>query len=180
MRKEIRISGFGGQGVALAGLVLGRALSLHEGLEVVMTQSYGPEARGGASSANLVIADREINYPLVLDADILVAFSQQGYTKYRPKAKPDAIVLIDEDLVTPSPEDEVHKIPATRIAEELGRRIVANMVMLGFVLSVTGLAKPESLKQAIEALVRPKTVPLNLDAFAAGFAYAPEKEPAHE
>jgi len=180
VRQEIRISGFGGQGVALAGFVLGKALSLSEGLEVVMTQSYGPEARGGASSSNLVIADKEINYPLVQDADVLVIFSQEGYTKYRPQAKPDAIVFIDEDLVTISEKDEVHRIPATKIAEELGRRIVANMVMLGYLTAITGLAKRESMEESIKTTVREKTVPLNLKAFAAGYEYAPEKEIADE
>ena len=180
MRQEIRISGFGGQGVALAGFVLGKALSLSEGLEVVMTQSYGPEARGGASSSNLVIADKEINYPLVQDADVLVIFSQEGYTKYRPQAKPDAIVFIDEDLVTTSEKDEVHRIPSTKIAEELGRRIVANMVMLGYLTAITGLAKRESMEESIKTTVREKTVPLNLKAFAAGYEYAPEKEKADE
>jgi 2-oxoglutarate ferredoxin oxidoreductase subunit gamma len=180
VRQEVRISGFGGQGVALAGFVLGKALSLSEGLEVVMTQSYGPEARGGASSSNLVIADKEINYPLVQDADVLVIFSQEGYTKYRPQVKPDAIVFIDEDLVTISEKDEVHRIPATKIAEELGRRIVANMVMLGYLTAITGLAKRESMEESIKTTVREKTVPLNLKAFAAGYEYAPEKEMADE
>ena len=180
MRQEIRISGFGGQGVALAGFVLGKALSLSEGLEVVMTQSYGPEARGGASSSNLVVADKEINYPLVQDADVLVAFSQESYTKYRAQTNPDAIVFVDEDLVTTSKDDQVQRIPATRIAEELGRRIVANMVMLGRLAAVTGLAKRESMEKAIQTTVRENTVPLNLKAFAAGYEYAPEKEVAHE
>ena len=175
MRREIRISGFGGQGVALAGFVLGKALSLSEGLEVVMTQSYGPEARGGASSSNLVLADQEINYPLVQNADVLVAFSQEGYSKYRPQAKPEAIVFIDEDLVTIPESDQVHSIPATRIAEDLGRRIVANMVMLGFLTAITGLAKRESMEKAIQTTVRESTVPLNMEAFAAGYEYAPEK-----
>jgi len=180
VRQEIRISGFGGQGVALAGFVLGKALSLSEGLEVVMTQSYGPEARGGASSSNLVVADKEINYPMVQDADVLVAFSQESYSKYRAQAKPDAIVFIDEDLVAISEKDEVHRIPATKIAEELGRRIVANMVMLGYLTAITGMAKRESMEESIKTTVREKTVPLNLKAFAAGYEYAPEKEMAHE
>ena len=180
MRKEVRVAGFGGQGVALAGFVLGKALSLSERLEVVMTQSYGPEARGGASSSNLVISDRVINYPLVQMADVLVAFSQESYAKFRPQVKPEAIILIDEDLVTPSQSDHVHRIPATRIAEGLGRRIVANMVMLGFLTSVTGLGKRESLETAIKTTVPERTVPLNLEAFAAGYEYAPEKEKARE
>ena len=98
MRKEIRISGFGGQGVVLAGYILGKALTLYDGLEAVMTQSYGPEARGGASSANVIVSDRSIAYPFVQQPDILVALSQEAYTRFRPMTKPEALILIDEDL----------------------------------------------------------------------------------
>jgi len=87
MRTEIRIAGFGGQGVALAGVILGKALTIYSDYEAVMTQSYGPEARGGASSANLIISDEPIDYPFVLKPDILVALSQEAYTLYRPDAK---------------------------------------------------------------------------------------------
>ena len=115
MRKEIRISGFGGQGVGLAGYILGKAFSLYQGQEAVMTQSYGPEARGGASSANFVVADRLIDYPFIQKADILVLLSQEAYTRFRPDAAENAIVMIDEGLVEPSAEDFVHAIPATSI-----------------------------------------------------------------
>jgi len=136
MRTEIRISGYGGQGVVLAGYILGKAIALHSGLEAVMTQSYGPEARGGASSANVVISDEPVDYPFVLHPDILVALSQEAYTRFRPTAKPEARVFIDQDLVIPFGNDQPYSIPATRLAEQLGRRIVANMVMLGFFTAV--------------------------------------------
>jgi 2-oxoglutarate ferredoxin oxidoreductase subunit gamma len=176
MRKEIRISGFGGQGVMLAGYVLGKALALFEGLEAVMTQSYGPEARGGASSVNVVISDREIAYPFVQQPDVLVALSQEAYTKFRPQAREGAQILIDADLVTPFEGDQVQAIPATRMAEDLGRRIVANMIMLGFITAATGLAGKESMQKALETSVKPKTVPLNLQAFTLGYEYQKEKE----
>ena len=176
MRKEIRISGFGGQGVVLSGMILGKAFSLFEGMEAVMTQAYGPEARGGASSANIVVADRPIDYPFVQEADVLVALSQEAYTRFRPEAKPAAIVIIDNELVTPHEDDVTENIPATRLAEELGRRIVANAVMLGFFTAVTGLVKREAMEKAIEDSVRPKTLELNLKAFEAGFQYAHQKE----
>ena len=176
MRKEIRISGFGGQGVVLSGMILGKAFSLFEGMEAVMTQAYGPEARGGASSANIVVADRPIDYPFVQEADILVALSQEAYTRFRPEAKPDAIVIIDNELVTPHEDDVTQNIPATKLAEELGRRIVANVVMLGFFTAVTGLVKREAMEKAIEDSVRPKTFELNLKAFEAGFQFAHQKE----
>ncbi|MBN1148300.1 MAG: 2-oxoacid:acceptor oxidoreductase family protein [Anaerolineales bacterium] len=178
MRQEIRISGFGGQGVGLAGFILGKALALYEEGEAVMTQSYGPEARGGASSTNVVFSDREIAYPFVQRPDILVTLSQEAYTTYRPQAKDDAIVLIDADLVTPFDGDRVHAIPATRLAEEMGRRIVANMIMLGFFTAVTGLVSRESMQKALESSVKPKTAPLNLQAFNLGYEYQPEKEQA--
>lgn len=175
MRVEIRISGFGGQGIGLTGFILGKALALYDGKESVMTQAYGPEARGGASSANIVLSEEQIDYPFVQKADILVALSQEGYTKYRPHTKPQAQVLIDQDLVTPDPDDQVYAIPATRLAETIGRRIVANLVMLGFFTAVTGLVSRQALEKAIETTVKPSTVPLNLQAFATGYEYQHEK-----
>lgn len=172
MRKEIRISGFGGQGVVLMGYILGKALTIYDGFEAVMTQSYGPEARGGASSANVVLSDELIDYPFVLEPDILVALSQEGYTRYRPTVKPDALILIDEDLVIPDESDRPYTIPATRLAEELGRRLVANVVMLGFFTAMTRLIEQDAMEEAIKTTVKPKTVPLNLEAFTAGYQYA--------
>lgn len=172
MRTEIRLAGFGGQGIGLAGLILGKAVSLYDGLEAVMTQAYGPEARGGASSTNLVVADRPIDYPFVQEADILVTLSQEAYTRFRDDAKPEAIVIIDEDLVQPSPQDSCLKVPATKLAEDLGRRIVANVVMLGFFTATTGLVERESIEDAIKSSVRENVLELNMKAFAAGYEYA--------
>jgi len=174
MRKEIRISGFGGQGVVLAGYILGKALALYEGREAVMTQAYGPEARGGASSANVVLSDQPIAYPFVQSADVLVAMSQEAYSKFRPEAKQDALVLTDQDLVTPHEGDCVFSIPATQMAEDLGRRMVANVVMLGFFTALAGLVSHESILQAIQTSVKAKTLPLNLRAFEAGYTYGLE------
>jgi 2-oxoglutarate ferredoxin oxidoreductase subunit gamma len=177
MRKDIRLSGFGGQGLGLAGLILGSAASLYGGLEAAMTQSYGPEARGGASSADVVIADRPIDYPFIQRADILVALSQEAYTRFRPEAGADAVIIIDEGLVTPLPDDRPLRIPATQLAEGLGRRVVANVVMLGFFTAVTALLDRQAVEKAIEGAVRPKTLSLNFKAFALGFEYRPEREP---
>ncbi|MEJ2010751.1 MAG: 2-oxoacid:acceptor oxidoreductase family protein [Anaerolineales bacterium] len=172
MRHEIRLSGFGGQGVVLAGYLLGKAFSLYSELEAVMTQSYGPEARGGASSSNIVVADRSIAYPFVQKADIFVALSQEGYARYRPETTPDAKVLIDGGLVMPDEGDEVLSVNATELAESLGRRIVANVVMLGFLCAVTGVVTREALEQAIRTTVKPSIVPLNLEALELGLAQA--------
>jgi len=180
MKKEIRISGFGGQGVALAALVLGKAATLYEDLEGVMTQSYGPEARGGASSADVILSDALIAYPFVQQADILIALSQEAYKRYRPLAREDALVLIDQDLVRPNEKDKVKAIPATRLAEGLGRRIVTNIVMLGFLTAVSGLVKRENMEKALEESVKAKTLSLNLKAFTTGFDFAGSMEEHHE
>ncbi len=169
MRTEIRIAGFGGQGVALAGLILGKALAIYSGYEAVMTQSYGPEARGGASSANLVVSDEPIDYPFVLTPDILVALSQEAYALYRPGTKRDAILIIDQDLVIPINSDSCYGISSTRLAEELGRRVVTNVVMVGYFTAVTRLLTREAVEQAIAETVKPKTLPLNLKAFEVGY-----------
>lgn len=171
MRQEIRIAGFGGQGVVLAGYVLGKALALYGGREAVMTQSHGPEARGGASSADLVVSEEPIAYPFVQQPDILVALSQEAYSKFRPTAKIEALVLIDQDLVEPQEGDRVYTIPATQLAEDLGRRIVANVVMLGYFTAITELIDPGSMRKALETSVKPKTLPLNLSAFQVGLEY---------
>ena len=172
MRMEIRIAGFGGQGVVLTGIILGKALSIYEGKEAVMTQAYGPEARGGASSANLVVSDLEIAYPFIQQPDILVTLSQEAYSKFRPTAKETAIIIIEQDLVVPDPNDTVYSIPATSLAENLGRRIVANVVMLGFFSAVTDIVSKQSIEESIRSTVKEKTVPLNMKAFQTGFEYA--------
>jgi 2-oxoglutarate ferredoxin oxidoreductase subunit gamma len=177
MRKEIRITGFGGQGVALAGYILGKAITLFDGLNVVMTQAYGPEARGGASSANLIVSDQQVDYPFVQHPDILVALSQEAYVKFFPTTKADALILVDQDLVEVARQDHHYAVPATRLAEGLGRRIVTNVVMLGFFTAVTGVVSRKAMESAIEDSVKPKTVPLNIRAFTTGYEYASQEEP---
>jgi 2-oxoglutarate ferredoxin oxidoreductase subunit gamma len=171
MRTEICISGFGGQGIVLAGYILGKAAALFDGKEAVMTQSYGPEARGGASSANVIISDLTVDFPFVQKPGILVALSQEGYLKFRPKAREGALIYIDRELVDPFEDDTPAAIPATRIAEDLGKRIVANVVMLGFFTAAAGVVTREAMLKSIETTVKPKTLSLNLEAFDKGFAY---------
>ncbi|GIV15654.1 MAG: 2-oxoglutarate ferredoxin oxidoreductase subunit gamma [Armatimonadota bacterium] len=158
--------------MVLAGYILGKAFALYEGLEAVMTQSYGPEARGGASSSNVVISDEPIDYPFVLEPDVLITLSQEAYTRFRPTARPDALLIIEEDLVTPLESDRPFRVPATRLAEELGRRIVANIVTLGYFTAVTGWLRRESVQKAIENTLPARVVPLNLNAFERGYEYA--------
>ncbi len=167
---QVRIGGYGGQGIVLTGLLLGRAACLYDGKEAVLTQSYGPEARGGASSTDVVIASHPIDYPLVTEPDVLVIFFQEAYTKFRKLLKTNGVLIIESDLVRPDDqEEEIAALPATRMAEALGHRIVANVVMLGFLTAKTKIVSPESIEEAIRTTVKPKTVDLNLRAFEAGF-----------
>jgi 2-oxoglutarate ferredoxin oxidoreductase subunit gamma len=174
VRVEIRVGGFGGQGVALAGYLIGKSASLYQGLEAVVTQAYGPEARGGASSADIIVADAPIDYPFLGQADVLLLLSQEAFTRFRPSSRPGAAVLIDDGLVTAGPEERMHRIPATSLAEGLGRRLVANVVMLGFFSRVTGIVQREAIEKAIETTVPARTLELNLRAFSLGYEYAPE------
>ena len=140
---------------------------------MVFTQSYGPEARGGACAAQVIIADDPIDYPVFDLADSLVAMSQEACVKYVPTALPDAIILLDSGLVTSDMHgDRIHRAPFTRIAEDLGNRIVANIVMLGCFAGVTQIVDRAALEEAIRTEVRPRFVDLNLEAFARGWACA--------
>ncbi len=170
---EVRISGYGGQGVVLAGMLLGKAASLHDGKCAVFTQSYGPEARGGASCADVVVSDNPIDYPLVSRADVLVALFQEAYVRFRPTLKPEGILILESDLVHPHESlGRYHSIPATRMAEELGRKVVANVVVLGYLVGLTRVVSRAAAEAAIRQTVKPKTVELNLRAFDAGFVLA--------
>jgi len=176
-RKEIRFTGFGGQGMVVMGYILGKAASVYDGKEATMTQSYGPEARGGASSTQVIVSDGRIFYPYVTMADFLVCMSQEGYEKYRSKIREDGVLIIDEDLVTLKPGEKtnrIYRIPATRFAEELGRKIVANIVMLGFFSAFADFVSEEALRKAIATSVPKPTVDLNLKAFEKGRSYAIE------
>ncbi len=173
MRKEIRIAGFGGQGVILSGLILSVAAGVHEGLEVAQTQSYGPESRGGACRAEVVISDREIDYIKPMDPDAFVAMSQVALDRYIGEIDPRrAAVLFDSSLVGEAPEGvtRLYSIPVTEIAEtRLGRRVVANMVMLGALSAITGIVGYEALVKAVSETVPPRTVEVNLAALKEGF-----------
>ncbi len=172
MRQEVRLGGFGGQGIILAGYLLGKAAALYDGKEAVFTQSYGPEARGGACAAELIIDDETIDYPMVSSPKLLVLMSQEAFSKYGSAAAEGAQLIVDTDLVESAPrEDWLRDIPATRIAQELGNRMVANVIMLGFLCATTGVVSREALAESIRTTVRPRLVDLNLQALARGFEY---------
>ncbi len=176
MRREVRISGFGGQGIVLAGYILGKAAAVYEDREATLVQSYGPEARGGAASAEVVISDEPIEYPHIEQPDVLVVMSAEAYHTYRASLRPDGVLLVDEDLVPVQAEDRAVKVPATRLAESLGRRIVANMVMLGALAATTGIVRKEALVESVRTSVRPRTVELNLRALETGYQHVRERK----
>ena len=169
-QKEILITGFGGQGIVLAGQILGKAASLGDHKESTLTQSYGPEARGGACSAQVIISEATIHYPYVRNPDVLVCMSQGGFDKYAAMIEEEGTLIIDQDLVQPFEVKgaDFFAIPATRMAEELGRKMMANIVMLGFFTAVTNAMTVESAREAVTGSVPKGTEKLNLAAFNKG------------
>lgn len=171
---EIRIAGFGGQGVILAAAVIGRAAAIFQGAYAAMTQSFGPEARGGSSSAQVILSTEPILYPYVTQPDVLVVMSQEAFTRFVPQLKPGGILIAEQDLVQidrlPA-GSRVYGVPATRLAEELGRKVVLNIVIVGFFGAVTNVCDPDALRKAVAASVPPPMETLNLQAFDRGFDY---------
>jgi 2-oxoglutarate ferredoxin oxidoreductase subunit gamma len=172
-RTEIRITGFGGQGVVLSGYVIGRACAIHAGQHATMIQSFGPEARGSACSATLVVSDTPVLYPYIQRPDIFVVMSGEGYEKYADELKDGGCLIYERDLVHPVGKEgqPAFGVPSTRIAESLGRVLVQNIVMLGFFTAVTQIAAREEMRAAVKASVPAGTEELNIKAFDAGCAY---------
>jgi len=178
-RLEVRLSGFGGQGIIRSGEIIGKAAAIYDGRYATFTQSYGPESRGGACAAQVAIAKDplELSYPHVIDPSILVIMSQGAYNKYVPGFRRDGLLIMDGSLVELDEAAEglqILEVPATRLAEGLGRRIVANVVMLGFVAAVTDIASPEAIRLAVLDSVPRGTEELNERAFETGLQYARE------
>jgi 2-oxoglutarate ferredoxin oxidoreductase subunit gamma len=174
MLKEIRIAGFGGQGVILSAAVIGRAVAIFQGGYATMTQSFGPEARGGSSSAQVILSSEPILYPYITRPDVLVVMSQEAYTRFAPQLKPGGILITEQDLVCVEhvPTGELmYGVPATRLAEELGRKVVLNIVMVGFFGAVTRIVEADALRKAVADSVPPALQKLNLQAFDKGFEY---------
>jgi len=177
-RTEVRIGGFGGQGVILTGYVIGKAASLYDNQNATMTQSFGPEARGSACSSQIVISEGTILNPYIKKPQIMVIMSQEAFTKFSPGLAPDGMILVEEELVEAvglPPTVKIFGIPATRIAEDLGRKVVLNMVMTGFFTAVTKLISKDAMRKAIETSVPRGTEGLNLMAFEKGYEYGLEK-----
>ncbi|MFH1502778.1 MAG: 2-oxoacid:acceptor oxidoreductase family protein [Candidatus Eisenbacteria bacterium] len=180
---EIRISGFGGQGVIRCGYIVGKTAAIFDNKHATLTQSFGPEARGSACSAQIIVDDVPIRYPYLTKPDTVVAMSQEAFDKFGSDITPGGTLMIDDDLVKPeSPPKgcKVYAIPATRIAEGLGNRIAANIVMLGFFTAVTDIISVEAARDALPSSVPSRFIELNEKAFEEGYRFGSEllgKEP---
>ena len=172
-RTEIRITGFGGQGVVLSGFIIGKAASIFANKHATMIQSFGPEARGSACSSTVTVDDEEVLYPYIQRPDVFVVMSSEGYEKYANELKDEGTLVYELDLVHPRQKkgQPAYGVPSTRIAESLGRAIVQNIVMVGFFAAVAQVVPVEAVRKAVETSVPPGTEVLNLKAFDAGVAY---------
>lgn len=169
-RIEIRICGLGGQGVVLAGQILGKA-AVYDGKNVVQTQSYGAEARGSAAKSEVIISNSQIGFPMVRKCDILVAMSQTAVDKYIKDLKENGFLLIDESLVEKIPKitAKVFKVPSTKKAENIFKtKLYANIIMLGALTKITGIVSEKSLERAISESVPENAREQNLKAFKEG------------
>ena len=174
MRVEIRIGGFGGQGIIRTGLILATASCVYGDKNAIQTASYGPESRGGRCRSEVIISDEDIDFPKVEHPDILVAMSQEAYLQYVDDLKENGILIVDPDLVPNQRENlkgKIYEVPATKIAEGLGQKIVANVVMIGAFAAITNLLGAEHLKESIRRNVPKAFTKLNLTGFEKGYEY---------
>lgn len=175
---DIRFSGFGGQGIIKSGILVGKAASLFDNKFATMTQSFGPEARGGACSTQLVIDDSQVLYPYIVAPEILIAMSQEAHDKFIGDLAKGGILLTDSDLVTPKKSRKgiaAYSVPSTRIAEEMGNRIFANVVMIGFFTAITKVISPDAMKKALPGAVPSRFIDINIEAFERGYNYGLEQ-----
>ncbi|MGP8070144.1 MAG: 2-oxoacid:acceptor oxidoreductase family protein [Candidatus Bathyarchaeia archaeon] len=170
MRYEVRIAGLGGQGIVLLGVILAKAIASNDKLHVVQTQSYGPESRGGAVRADLVISDEPVDYPKVRKADVLVAMSQTAFETYLGNLKEKGTLVIDPSLVTPETRRSitVKEVDATKKASQLGKVILANMIMLGALIDIINLASKEAVINALKGSVSAKNLSEDMRALEVG------------
>ena len=169
-RTEVRLAGEGGQGMILAGIILAEAATLYDGKNAIQSQSYGPEARGGASKSEVVISAGEIDHPEVLQPDVVVVLSREAYRKFASNLKPGGLLIVDSDKVDSSGSPHAVCLPITRMAfETTGKIITANTVALGVLVGLTGLVSRQALKKAVTARAPRGTEDINLKALEAGF-----------
>ena len=175
-RREIRIAGFGGQGIVLSGFIVGKAASIYDKGFASLTQSYGPESRGGSCRAEVVINGVPIDYPYVVSPQVQIILSQAAYSEYGQNAPPGTLVIVDSDLVKidSSQNPKPLSMPASRMAQELGRIVVANIIMLGFLAATSDIVSREALRKSILDSIPPGTESFNMKAFELGYNYGVE------
>ena len=172
-RTEVRLAGEGGQGMILAGIILAEAAAIYDRKMAVQTQSYGPEARGGASKSEIVIADGEIDHPEVLSADMVVTLSQEAYDKYATSVRPGGLLIVDDEKVDQVREAQAVRVPISRLAfETTGKAITANTVALGVLVGLTGVVSRAAIEKAVAARAPRGTEEMNRKALEAGFEAA--------
>lgn len=172
--RQVFITGFGGQGIVMAGDILGKAATLYDRRHATMMQTYGPEARGGSCSSQVIISDREILFPCIGEPEVLICMSQEGYTKYVRTLRRRGTLIWDTDLVKSRKSAAgltTFNIPATRFAEELGNTMMANIIMLGFLAAVQNVVSAGALRDAVADSVPPATKENNIRAFDRGREY---------
>ncbi|NWF93540.1 MAG: 2-oxoacid:acceptor oxidoreductase family protein [Syntrophaceae bacterium] len=172
-RYEMRLSGSGGQGLILMGIILAEAIGIYDGKFVAQTQSYGPEARGGSSKAEVIVSDEEIDYPKAMQLDLLLAMNQKSCDEFYPDLKPEGILIVDSTFVTQVPSLKAFQIPFARIArEKFKREVVANIIGLGALSQLSPIVSAKAVELAVLARVPKGTEKLNRDALKAGIAAA--------
>ena len=178
-RYEIRLSGSGGQGLILMGIILAEAIGIYDGKYVAQTQSYGPEARGGSSKSEVIASDEEIDYPKAMQLDLLLAMNQKSCDEFYPDLKPEGLLIVDSTFVTQLPTSKAFQIPFTRIArEKFTREVVANIIALGALTQLTPMVSPKAVESAVLARVPKGTEKLNRAALKAGRTSAQESKRA--
>ncbi len=172
-RYEIRLSGSGGQGLILMGIILAEAIGIYDGKFVAQTQNYGPEARGGSSKSEVIVSDEEIDYPKAMQLDLLLAMNQKACDEFYPDLKPEGLLIVDSTFVTQVPTSKIFQIPFTRIArEKFKREVVANIIALGALTQLSPIISSKAVESAVLARVPKGTEKLNRDALKAGIAAA--------
>ena len=178
-RYEIRLSGSGGQGLILMGIILAEAIGIYDGKYVAQTQSYGPEARGGSSKSEVIASDQEIDYPKAISVDLLLAMNQKSCDEFYPDLKPEGLLIVDSTFVTQVPTPKAFQIPFTRIArEKFKREVVANIIALGALSQLTPAVSAKAIESAVLARVPKGTEKLNRDALRAGMSAAKKAKEA--
>ncbi|MCP1715048.1 2-oxoglutarate ferredoxin oxidoreductase subunit gamma [Methanocalculus alkaliphilus] len=173
MKHEVKFTGFGGQGIVLSAVVVGRAATMYDGKHAIQSQSYGPEARGGTSSSTVIISDEPIQYPKVLEPTIYVIMSEAGFLKFGAHASSEAVMILDSGMVQSRPAFPCVEIPATIKSKEiLGKPIFANIIMLGALVAATGVVSEEAMQKAVLDTVPKGTEDLNIKALRLGIELA--------